>query len=90
MLKGDANQAHLACEIKRSVGQGVAVATMGNIASAKVADEQIRQGLDAVCVGRHFLKDPKLVANWGRDLGVDVTQAHQLSWMLPRPQLKSS
>ncbi|KAM3416019.1 hypothetical protein BST61_g9506 [Cercospora zeina] len=81
-LQGDANQAQFAHAIKKEVGDGVAVATVGNITTAAIAQAQIEQGLDIAVVGRQFLKDPNLVANWAKDLGVEIAQAHQLSWMI--------
>lgn len=83
VLRGDANQAHLAHRVKGAVGGSVAVATVGNITSAAVAEHQIQEGLDVVSVGRHFLRDPNLVANWANDLGVEIAHAKQLGWMLP-------
>ncbi|CAK1354702.1 unnamed protein product [Cercospora beticola] len=82
VLQGDANQAHFAHAIKQVVGDEVAVGTVGNITTASVAQAQIDKGLNVAVVGRQFLKDPNLVANWAKELGVQIAQAHQLSWMI--------
>ena len=39
-----------------------------------------RQELDAVFVGRPFLKDPGLVWRWAEELGTDVRLANQIRW----------
>lgn len=68
-----------AAEVKKAVaGTATIVSATGNIASGKQAQGYIEEGtLDAVTIGRPFLRDPNLVWNWADALEVPIYVASQ-------------
>lgn len=77
---GPAYQAHFAKVIKKAVGDKMAVTAVGSISTGKEANELLKEGLDAVFVGRPFQKNPGLVWSWADDLGVQCNWANQIRW----------
>ncbi|KAF2224531.1 NADH:flavin oxidoreductase/NADH oxidase [Elsinoe ampelina] len=77
---GPAYQAPFAKSVKEAVGDRMLVGTVGNIRSGKLAEEQLRDGLDLVIAGRWFQKDPALVWTWAEELGVQAQTANQIRW----------
>jgi len=79
---GPAYQARFAEDVKRSLpeGHGLLVGAVGSITNGKIAQGAIDKGLDAVFVGRLFLKNPGLVWAYADDLGVAIRQGRQLEW----------
>lgn len=76
----DAYQAPFAKAVKKAVGDKMAVGTVGSISSAKIAEQQLEDGLDLVIVGRGFQKNPGLVFAWADELGVQVNMPNQIRW----------
>lgn len=78
---GPGYQAPFANEIKKAVGDKIAVATVGTITSGKQANELLEAGdLDVAFVGRLFQKNPGLVWTWAEELGVQINVASQIRW----------
>ncbi|KAJ9630140.1 NADH-dependent flavin oxidoreductase [Knufia peltigerae] len=74
-------QAPFATMIKKRLGHDMLVATVGMINEGKLANKLLQEDeLDAVFVGRAFLKNPGLVWAWADELGTKVAQAHQIAW----------
>ncbi|KAI9809962.1 MAG: hypothetical protein M1825_000395 [Sarcosagium campestre] len=80
--QGPAYQARFAKAVKDVVGDKLAVASVGSITSATLAESllQDRAGLDMVMVGRGFQKNPGLVLAWAEELGIEVGVASQIAW----------
>lgn len=77
---GPAYQVRFAEAVKRAV-PNLIVGCVGRITNGHVAQDILDKGqADAVLVGRGFLKNPGLVWAFADDLGVEVNQAHQISW----------
>lgn len=78
---GPAFQAPFAIKVKKAVGDKMAVGTVGNITNGKQANDLLEHhGLDAVLVGRQFIKNPAVVWQFAEDLGVDFKLANQIAW----------
>ncbi|KAK0899286.1 NADH-dependent flavin oxidoreductase [Friedmanniomyces endolithicus] len=78
-----AYQAPFAIAIKKSVGDKMAVGTVGMIESAKLANQlSEEEGLDMVTVGRAFQANPGLVFQWAEDLTQQVQLPNQIRWGL--------
>lgn len=82
---GPGYQAPFAQEIKKAVGDKMAVATVGSITEGKQANallEGTESGvpLDLAIAGRMFQKNPGLVWTWAEDLEVRIHVANQIGW----------
>lgn len=78
-----AYQAPFAIEIKKAVGDKMAVSSVGNVDNATIANKLLEEdGLDAVMVARLFQKNPGLVFAWGDELGQAVQMPNQIRWGL--------
>ena len=79
---GPAYQARFSEDVKRSLpeGHGLLVGAVGSITNGKIAQGVIDKGIDAVFVGRLFLKNPGLVWAYADELGVAIHQGRQLEW----------
>lgn len=66
--------------IKKAVGDKLAVAAVGMLDTAELANKILEDGLDFALVGRGFLKDPNLVRRFAEELDVDFCTAHQTRW----------
>ncbi|KAF4969608.1 hypothetical protein FSARC_3187 [Fusarium sarcochroum] len=79
---GPGYQIPWAAAVKQAVKDtGVAVTSVGMITSGKQAQSYLNDGsIDAVLVGRGFLKDPNLVWHWADELGIDIHVAAQYGW----------
>lgn len=76
-----AYQAPLADYIRKAVNGKILVATVGGIRNGKIAEEVLDNGWADVCfVGRHFQKNPGAVWQFAEDLGIVISQAHQIEW----------
>lgn len=76
-----AYQAPFAIKVKEAVGSKMAVASVGSIENAQLANELLeKDNLDLVIVGRGFQKNPGLVFAWADDLGVNVNMPNQIRW----------
>ncbi|KAF2860551.1 hypothetical protein K470DRAFT_216890, partial [Piedraia hortae CBS 480.64] len=76
-----AYQADFAIEIKRKVGDSMAVSSVGVINSAELANRLLeKDGLDAIFVGRGFQMNPGLVFQWAEDLGQPIQLPNQIRW----------
>lgn len=73
-------QAPFAKEIKKAVGDKMAVGTVGAITSGKQANDLLEEGLDLAIAGRMFQKNPSLVWTWAEELGVEINVANQIRW----------
>lgn len=71
---GPGYQVPWAAAIRKAVaGTSTVVSAVGSITSGQQAQGYLSDGsVDAVLVGRGFLKDPNLVWHWADELGVDV------------------
>ena len=59
----------------------ILVGTVGGINNGHLAEEVLDNGsADVVFVGRHFQKNPGAVWQFAEELGVVITQAHQIEW----------
>lgn len=76
---GPGYQVPWAAAVKKAVkGTGTVVAPVGMITSGKQAQSYLDEGsVDAVFVGRGFLKDPNLVWHWADELDIDIHVAAQ-------------
>lgn len=71
-------QVPFAVAIKNAVGDKLAVATVGMLDTAELANKILEEdGLDFALVGRGFLKDPNLVWKFAEQLEVDFCIARQ-------------
>ena len=77
-------QIQWASEVKKAVtGTGAVVSGVGSITSALQAQGYIEQGdVDAVMVGRAFLKNPGLVWQWADELGIETHVASQRKYTI--------
>ncbi|KAK2055202.1 NADH:flavin oxidoreductase/NADH oxidase [Colletotrichum caudatum] len=76
-----AYQAPFAVRAKQAVGGRMAVASVGAIENAGLANDLLeKDGLDLVFVGRGFQKNPGLVFGWADELGVQVSMPNQIRW----------
>lgn len=76
-----AYQAPFAIKVKQAVGSKMAVASVGSIENAKLANDLLeKDNLDMVIVGRGFQKNPGLVFAWADELGVHVNMPNQIRW----------
>lgn len=76
-----AYQAPFAIEIKKAVGDKMAVGSVGMIENATLANDLLeKDGLDIVTVGRGFQKNPGLVFAWADELGQQVQMPNQIRW----------
>lgn len=81
MKTGPAYQAPFAKQIKKAVGNKMAVGTVGSITSGKQANDLLEEGgLDLAIAGRMFQKNPGLVWAWAEELGVEIQIANQIRW----------
>lgn len=76
---GPGYQAPFAKEIKKAVGDKMAVGTVGTITSGKQANDLLEdgEGLDLAIVGRMFQKNPALVWSWAEELEVEINVANR-------------
>ncbi|KAM5360754.1 hypothetical protein ACJZ2D_013563 [Fusarium nematophilum] len=79
---GPGYQVPWAAAVKKAVADtGIAVSAVGDITSGKQAQGYLSDGsVDAVLVGRGFLKDPNLVWHWADELDIDIHVAAQYGW----------
>ncbi|KAL2691498.1 hypothetical protein Neosp_001884 [[Neocosmospora] mangrovei] len=79
---GPGYQVPWAAAVKKAVeGTGIQVTSVGSITSGKQAQGYLSDGsVDAVLVGRGFLKDPNLVWHWADELDIDIHVAAQYGW----------
>jgi 2,4-dienoyl-CoA reductase-like NADH-dependent reductase (Old Yellow Enzyme family) len=76
-----AYQAPFAIEIKKAVGDKMAVGSVGSITDAKLANGLLEDdNLDLVIVGRGFQKNPGLVFAWADELEQQVQMPNQIRW----------
>ncbi|KAI9712739.1 MAG: hypothetical protein M1820_001361 [Bogoriella megaspora] len=85
MKSGPGYQVPFAKEIKKAVGDAMAIGTVGLITSGIQANDILEgkndgQPLDLAIAGRGFQKNPGLVAAWADELGIDVQMANQIRW----------
>ncbi|KAF2745361.1 FMN-linked oxidoreductase [Sporormia fimetaria CBS 119925] len=74
-------QVPFANEVKKAVGDKMAVSAVGSITEGKQANGYLEEGgLDMIFVGRMFQKNPGLVWYWADDLGVEGRWANQIRW----------
>lgn len=71
---GPGYQVPYAAAVKKAVaGTPTFVSAVGNITSGKQASGYLDDGsVDAVLVGREFLRDPNLVWHWADELEIDI------------------
>ncbi|RHZ54631.1 NADH:flavin oxidoreductase/NADH oxidase [Aspergillus thermomutatus] len=78
-------QAPFAIAVKKAVGDKLAVASVGMIDSAHMANSLLeKDGLDLVLVGRGFQKNPGLVWTWAEELNLEISMANQIRWGFSR------
>jgi 2,4-dienoyl-CoA reductase-like NADH-dependent reductase (Old Yellow Enzyme family) len=78
---GPGFQAPFAVEVKRAVGDKLAVASVGMINSGHLANKLLEEdGLDFAFVGRGFQKHPGLVWAWAEELNLEIGMANQIRW----------
>jgi 2,4-dienoyl-CoA reductase-like NADH-dependent reductase (Old Yellow Enzyme family) len=77
---GPCYQAPFAKEIKKAVGDKLAVGSVGTITTGKEANQLLEEGLDLAIAGRMFQKNPGLVWAWAEELGVEINVANQIRW----------
>ncbi|KAI0643110.1 FMN-linked oxidoreductase [Trametes meyenii] len=78
---GPAYQAPFAEAVKKALGDKILVGSVGVITDGKTAQGVLDKGqADVVLVGRQFQKNPGTVWAFAEDLGVTLTQAHQIEW----------
>ncbi|KAI0632054.1 hypothetical protein C8Q77DRAFT_1158732 [Trametes polyzona] len=81
---GPAYQAPFAEAVKKAHGDKILVGTVGNITDGKTAQSVLDKGqADVVFVGRQFQKNPGTVWAFAEDLGITVTQPHQIDLSIP-------
>lgn len=74
-------QSDLSAVVKAEVGHKILVSTVGGISSGKIAQDVLDNNkADVVFVGRWLQKNPGLVWQFAEELGVHITQAHQIEW----------
>lgn len=87
---GPGYQAPFARAVKRAVGDGMFVSTVGSITGGRQAEELLVGGtganadadtpLDLVAAGRMFQKNPGLVWTWAEELNTSIYVASQIGW----------
>ncbi|KAH6895644.1 hypothetical protein B0T10DRAFT_587129 [Thelonectria olida] len=79
---GPGYQVHYATAVKKAVeGTQTVVSAVGNITSGTQAQGYLTDGaVDAVLVGREFLRDPNLVWHWADELDIDIHVPAQYGW----------
>lgn len=79
---GPGYQVPYAAAVKKAVaGTPTFVSAVGNITSGKQASGYLDDGsVDAVLVGREFLRDPNLVWHWADELEIDIHVPAQYGW----------
>ncbi|EXJ95488.1 hypothetical protein A1O1_00610 [Capronia coronata CBS 617.96] len=77
---GPGYQVPFSTAVKQEVGDSLAVTAVGSITSGPQAEEILKQGVDAVFVGRYFQKNPGLVWTFAEEIGTDIHVAHQIEW----------
>lgn len=77
---GPGYQVPFAKEVKKGVGDKMAVGAVGTITSGKQANDILEEGIDMAIVGRMFQKNPGLVWYWAEELGVEIQVANQIRW----------
>lgn len=70
---GPGYQAPFAKAVKETLGDKLAVGTVGTITNGKQANSLLEEGLDLAICGRMFQKNPGLVWQFAEDLGVQVS-----------------
>lgn len=76
-----AYQSPFAIQVKKAVGDKMAVGSVGGIETASLANSLLeKDGLDLVIVGRGFQKNPGLVFTWADELGQQVQMPNQIRW----------
>ncbi|KAI7363341.1 NADH:flavin oxidoreductase/NADH oxidase [Hortaea werneckii] len=76
-----AYQSPFAIEVKKAVGDKMAVGSVGGIENASLANSLLeKDGLDLVIVGRGFQKNPGLVFTWADELSQQVQMPNQIRW----------
>lgn len=76
-----AYQAPFAIDVKKAVGDKMAVGSVGSIENAHLANDLLeKEGLDLVTVGRGFQKNPGLVFAWADELKQQVQMPNQIRW----------
>lgn len=82
---GPGYQVPWADAVRKAVkGTGTVVTSVGMITSGKQAQGYLDDGsIDAVFVGRGFLKDPNLVWHWADELDIDIHVAAQCKFPVP-------
>lgn len=80
-------QVPFALEIKKAVGEKMAVSAVGSITEGQQAEgivsgngEYGGPGVDMVFVGRLFQKNPGTVWKFAEELGVEIRNANQIRW----------
>lgn len=74
-------QVPLSRAVKKAHGSQILVGAVGGIVNGHLAEAVLEEGsADVIFVGRHFQKNPGLVWTFAEDLGVTITQAHQIEW----------
>ncbi|KAF7553446.1 hypothetical protein G7046_g7098 [Stylonectria norvegica] len=79
---GPGYQVPYAAAVKKAVaGTSTVVSAVGNITNGKQAQSYLSDGsVDAVMIGREFLRDPNLVWHWADEILVDIHVAAQYGW----------
>lgn len=83
---GPSYQAPMAQEIKKAVGDKLAVGTVGSITSGKQANDLLEgkndsgTELDLAICGRMFQKNPGLVWTFAEELETQINVANQIRW----------
>lgn len=79
---GPGYQVPLAAQVKAAVGDKLAVSAVGVIVDGKQANDiLVDHNLDAVFVGRHFIKNPGAVWQFAEDIGpLNLKIANQIGW----------
>ncbi|KAI9930262.1 hypothetical protein ASPWEDRAFT_35563 [Aspergillus wentii DTO 134E9] len=81
---GPGFQVPFAVEVKKAVGDKLAVAAVGCITDGRQANELLDNGLDVALVGRGFQKDPGLAWTFAQHLNTEIAMANQIRWGFTR------
>lgn len=74
-------QVPLSAAVRKAHGDKILVSTVGSITTGTLAQGVLDEGAaDVVFVGRQFQKNPGTVWAFAEELGVTVTQSHQIEW----------
>lgn len=79
-----AYQAPFAFDVKKAIGDKMLVTSVGCITEGKQANDLLNEGLDAVFVGRMFLKNPGLVFAWADELEQVISMPKQMKMGLSK------